>query len=184
MTPPVRQIIITQEQLRQRVRELAQEIRQQYKGEELVLVSILKGAFVFLSDLMREIQLDVEVGFLYLSSYRGETQSQGEVEEYLLPFPRLAGRHVLIVEDILDSGASIAYAYQRCQQLNPLSLRVCVLLNKQGVFRDEPPLIDYKGFDIPNVFVVGYGLDYREKYRHLPYIAEPITEQGNGDEKE
>ncbi|MEW6237602.1 MAG: hypoxanthine phosphoribosyltransferase [Candidatus Omnitrophota bacterium] len=173
MTPPIKEILISRAELQQRVAALAEEIDRAYAGEELVLISVLKGSIVFLSDLMKELHLDVEIGFLYLSSYRGKTSPQGGVQEYLLPFPEIAGRHALLVEDILDTGASLAYAWDRCLAKHPRSLKTCVLLVKEGAEKEGVPKADFRGFDIPNVFVVGYGLDYKEKYRQLPCIAVP-----------
>lgn len=173
MTPPIKEILIDRSELQRRIAALAEEIDRVYAGEELVLISILKGSVVFLSDLMKELHLDVEIGFLYLSSYRGETAFHSGVQEYLLPFPEIAGRHTLLVEDILDTGASLAYAWDRCLAKNPRSLKTCVLLVKEGAEKEGVPKADFRGFDIPNVFIVGYGLDYKEKYRQLPYIAVP-----------
>ncbi len=169
----IQRILIKEKDLFERIEQLADEINRQYKNEELVLVSVLKGSVLFLSDLMKKLNLDVEIGFLYLSSYKGETSPQVEVQEYLLPFPEIKDRHVLLVEDILDSGASLAYAWERCKEKKPRSLKTCVLVIKDGIPRTGIPPVDFKGFDIPNVFVVGYGLDYKEKYRQLPYIAIP-----------
>jgi len=174
MIPSIKEILISREEIEARVKRLAEEINRAYAGEELVLVSILKGAVVFLVDLMKQLDLDVEVGFLYLSSYRGKTSRQTPVQEYLLPFPEIRDRHVLIVEDILDTGSSLRYAYHRCKERGPKSLKTCVLLVKEGSEEGSGPNVDFRGFDIPRVFVVGYGLDYEEKYRQLPYIAVPM----------
>ncbi|MBN2329867.1 MAG: hypoxanthine phosphoribosyltransferase [Candidatus Omnitrophica bacterium] len=171
MKPPLQKILISREQLQSRIKQLAQEINQDYQGQELVLVSVLKGSVIFLADLMQELDLDVEMGFLYLSSYRGETSPQGEVKRYLIPFPDIEDRHVMLVEDIFDTGASLSYAWELCKKKNPRSLKTCVLLVKQDIARTALPPLDYQGFTIPNEFVVGFGLDYKEKYRQLPYIA-------------
>ncbi|MBI1388798.1 MAG: hypoxanthine phosphoribosyltransferase [bacterium] len=173
MTPPVREILIDRKRIDARIAELAEEIRSVYGGQPVVLVSILKGGFIFLADLCRALGMDVEIGFLALSSYQGETERQSKIQESNLALPDLTGRHVLIVEDILDRGPSLAHAIRRCQSENPQSLRTCVLLVKEGVERIEYPPVDFTGFTIPNVFVVGYGLDYRERYRQLPFIAVP-----------
>lgn len=174
MKPPIQKILISRERLEDRIHHIAREINQAYQGEELVLISILKGAVVFMTDLMKELDLDVEIGFLYLSSYQGETSPQSEIRDYLIPFPNIENRHVLLIEDIFDTGASLKYAWNLCKKKNPRSLKTCVLLVKEGIEREDTPAIDYRGFDIPNEFVVGYGLDYQEKYRHLPFIAAPV----------
>jgi len=171
MNDPSLTLLISAEEIRKKVRELAQSIRNAYRGEELVLVSVLKGSVVFLVDLMRELDLDIEIGFLYLSSYLGETTPQTRVQHYILPFPKIEGRHVLIVEDILDTGASLLYAWQHCAEMKPQSLKTCVLVVKEGGAVGIFPRVDFQGFVIPRVFVVGYGLDFHEKYRHLPYVA-------------
>ncbi len=164
-------ILIQREDLTQRIHQLAREINQSYTHEEVILVTVLKGGVVFLVDLMKELQMDLELAFLYLSSYAGEKKPISKVREYSLPFPSLKDRHVLLIEDILDTGASFSYAWKRCQEQVPRSLKSCVLLVKDRDREVEVPPIDYCGFHIPNVFVVGYGLDYQEKYRNLPYIA-------------
>lgn len=179
MMPPIQKILIPRERLEARIFDLAMEIGQTYREEELVLVSILKGSVVFLAALMKELDVDVEIGFLYLSSYQGETSPQSEIRHYIIPFPDIENRHVLLIEDIFDTGASLAYAWELCKKKNPRSLKTCVLLVKEGVDRIElsrsgMPPIDYCGFTIPNEFAVGFGLDYKEKYRHLPYIAVPV----------
>ncbi|MFB3788181.1 MAG: hypoxanthine phosphoribosyltransferase [bacterium] len=173
MIPPVQEVLISREAIAAKVRGLARAISAAYRGRELVLISILKGSIVFLADLMKELDLDVEIGFFCLSSYRGETSPQTTIQHYGIPFPDIAGRDVLLVEDIFDTGASLAYAYNECQKRGPRSLKTCVLVVKQSKERPELPPIDYRGFDIPDVFIVGYGMDYREKYRQLPYIAIP-----------
>ncbi len=173
MILPIKKILISREELEQRITGLADEINQAYLGEELVLISVLKGSVMFLTGLMKELDLDVEIGFLYLSSYQGETAPQTEVNHYHLPFPDIKNRNVLLVEDILDSGASLSCAFDICKQQEPASLKTCVLLVKKDCEKTKTPPVDFKGFDIPNEFVVGYGLDHREKYRQLPYIAVP-----------
>lgn len=164
-------VCIDEQTLQARIVELAQEIRTTYGDEPLVLISVLKGAFVFMADLMRMLDMDVQAGFLCLSSYRGEMNRQDRIRDFELPLPELGGRHVLIVEDIFDSGASLEYTIQKMEARSPASLRVCVLLEKEGVERVANPPVDFVGFHIPNEFVVGYGLDYKERYRQLPFIA-------------
>ncbi len=173
MNLAIETVLIPQDEIEQKIKELAADISRIYQNEEIILLSVLKGSIVFLVDLMKQLTLDVEIGFLYLSSYRGETEAQGAVKEYELPFPAIENRNVILVEDIFDTGASLNYAKKRCMELHPKSLRTCVLLKKEEVQMQEPCTIDFLGFTIPDKFVVGYGLDYREKYRHLPYIAVP-----------
>ncbi|MBD3265591.1 hypoxanthine phosphoribosyltransferase [bacterium] len=172
MTLPIEKILISKDQIHQKVRDLAKNISRDYKSEPVVLISVLKGSIVFLVDLMREMALDVEIGFMYLSSYQGETSPQTEIRHISLPCPELGDRHVILVEDILDTGASLDYAYRWCAEHKPKSLKTCVFLIKDEIERPNIP-IHYHGFHIPNEFVVGYGLDYQERYRHLPYIAVP-----------
>ncbi len=173
MTLPIEKILITRETIERKIREMGTEITRHYRGEELVLISVLKGSVPLLTDLMKELDLDVEIGFLFLSSYKGERSPQAEIQHVSLPLPPMAGRNVLLVDDILDSGASLAYGYSYCQSQNPRSLKTCVLLVKEGSVKEGVREPDFRGFDIPNVFVVGYGLDYQEKYRQLPYVAIP-----------
>ena len=171
--PPIQSVVISREDIQKRILELAARINQEYKGEEVILISILKGSVVFLVDLMKELNLDVEIAFLFLSSYQGETAPQTKVQQYTLPLPSLEGKHVLLMEDILDTGASLRHAWEVCSQENPCSLKTCVLLVKEGSEEMDSPPIDFFGFRIPRVFVVGYGLDYQERYRQLPFIAIP-----------
>ncbi len=173
MNPPIQKILITREQLEKRIHQLADTINRDYRGKELILMAILKGAVVFLADLMKELDLDVKIGFLYLSSYRGDISPQETITTFPLPFPEIIDRNVLVIEDILDTGASLRYALNLCREKNPRTLKTCVLLIKEGIERVDTPPIDYFGFHVPNEFVVGYGLDFQERYRHLPYIAIP-----------
>ena len=173
MIPPIQRILIPREAIEAKVRDLAHAISAAYQGRDLVLIAILKGSIVFLVDLMKELDLDVEIGFFYLSSYLGQTSPQTLVRHYDIPFPVITGRDVLLVEDIFDTGASLTYAFRECQKHHPRSLKTCVFVVKQSKERAELPPIDFRGFDIPDVFIVGYGMDYQEKYRQLPYIAIP-----------
>lgn len=170
---PIQEILIPQDRLQKRVSEIARQISEEYAGKSVLFIACLKGAVFFLSDLMKEMTIDVEVAFLYLSSYKGYTSPQGGVRQYMLPLPNLRDRHVILIEDILDTGNSLIYAWDYCRHFQPRSLQNCILLVKEGSEREEIPPVHYRGFDIPNVFVVGYGLDYQEKYRQLPYIAIP-----------
>jgi hypoxanthine phosphoribosyltransferase len=156
---PMREILIPADRLSARVLELGHQITETYRGTTPLLVSILKGGVVFLTDLMRSISIPHHIDFLQLSSYDGGTKSTGTV--------RLL---VLIVEDIVDTGLTLQYLRKQLEIRQPRSLRVCALLNKVEA-RQVDVHIDFVGFDIPNQFVVGYGLDYEEKYRNLPYIG-------------
>jgi hypoxanthine phosphoribosyltransferase len=163
------QILLSEDQIRQRVAELALDIRQDCP-EGLHLVAVLKGAFMFASDLARQIPGDVSLDFIAVSSYASGTTSSGEVRLLKdLDMP-LAGRHVVIVEDIVDSGATLAYLRQVLRARNPETLRTACLLDKPSRRLIDVHL-DYVGFTIPDYFVVGYGLDHAERYRNLPYVA-------------
>jgi hypoxanthine phosphoribosyltransferase len=170
LPPDLSRILISPEQIQTRVRELAVQISQDYSGvERLYLVGILKGAFIFLADLVRQLTVHHVVDFMALSSY-GKTTTSGAVRILMDLREPIEGQHVLIVEDIIDSGHTLHYLNQVLQGRNPASLRNCVLVRKQRPSLDLP--IDYLGFDIPDVWVVGYGLDYADLYRTLPYVAE------------
>ncbi len=169
----LRQVVLSQEQIRQRVSELAREILSLYGDTRLILISILKGSVIFMSDLVRQLPPSTEFYFLQLSSYRDATVPQGKPDFYALPVPDLCGQHVLLVEDILDTGQSLEYARRHFLEMEPASLRICVLLAKEGYESSPMPKPDFLGFVIPREFVVGYGLDYQERYRGLPEIGIP-----------
>lgn len=165
---PSKKPMLTRSAIARRVSELAEAISKHFTGREIVVVPVLKGGLVFASDLMRQLDLPVTVDFIRARSYGGE-RSRGTVEFLVLPTDSLADRHVLIVEDILDSGRTTAAVLDRLQAEKPASLRLCVLLEKQVQRRfDVRP--DYVGFEIDDRFVVGYGLDYNERFRELPSI--------------
>jgi len=158
--------------LAQRVQQLGKQITTDYAGRELLAVGVLKGAAFFYTDLVRQIGVPVTVDFIRAKSYEGRTTTSGEVRVVSDPdfAEEIAGRHVLIVEDIVDSGVTMQYLRKLLLAERPASLATCTLLDKPSRRRIEVPL-DYVGFSIPNVFVVGYGLDHAEHYRNLPYIA-------------
>ena len=158
------------EDIQRRVAELGREISVDYDHTTPVLVSVLKGAVVFLADLMRHISIPNEIDFMSVSSYQGGTQSTGVVKILMDLKTNITDRDVLIVEDIIDTGLTLTYLEKILRARKPRSLRVCTLLNKADA-RTEDLEIDYVGFDIPNEFVIGYGLDYDEKYRNLPFIG-------------
>jgi len=163
-------VLITEADLARRTRELADELRAQYVGQDLVLVGVLKGAIMFMTDLARALRLPLEMDFMAVSSYGNATQSSGVVRITKDLDGSIEGRNVLVVEDIVDSGMTLRYLLENLRSRNPASLRVCTLLNKQ-VPRKADVEVDLVGFDIPDRFVVGYGLDYAENYRNLPYVG-------------
>jgi len=163
--------IVTQEEMRARIRELGKQITVDYEGRPPLLVGVLKGAFVFMSDLSRAIDLPVEFDFMAVLSYGSATRSSGVVRILKDLDLDLTDRHVLIVEDIVDSGLTLAYLRKNLAARAPASLEVCALLVKEGLQRVDLDL-KYVGFTIPPAFVVGYGLDVGERYRNLPYVAE------------
>ena len=165
----VEKILIPQERLQQRISELGREISQAYERKDLAVVAILKGSFVFAADLLRAIQGMVTIDFMAISSYGGETGSgvvriTKDVEE------SIAGRHVLLVEDIIDTGLTANYLVRVLKQHSPATLEICALLDKSVRRLIDLP-ITYRGFEVPDVFVVGYGMDYQQRYRNLPHIA-------------
>ncbi|MCS7177693.1 MAG: hypoxanthine phosphoribosyltransferase [Anaerolineae bacterium] len=167
----VAKVLIPEDVLRARVRDLAGQINQTYTQEDFpLLVCILKGAFVFLADLIRHLNFRHEVDFMVISSYGSGTVSSGVVRILLDLERSIEGRHVLIVEDIIDTGRTMSYIIRNLQTRHPASLRVCTLLSKPSRREIEIPL-DFVGFEIPDEFVVGYGLDFAEAYRNLPFIG-------------
>ena len=162
--------MITQEEMRKRIQELVLRIAQDYQEKELVLVGVLKGAFVFFADLARAIPLPLHVDFLVVSSYGDKKKSSGMVKVISDVSHTIKGKDVLVVEDIVDSGLTLTFLKKKFMARKPNSLRFCTLLDKPQRRKAEV-VIDYVGFTIPNKYVVGYGLDYENKYRNLPYIA-------------
>ncbi len=164
-------ILITREQLQARIAELGAAISRDYAGKDLLLLCILKGGVLFLSDLVRAIHIPHAIDFMAISSYGGtRTESSGVVRIIMDLNANIANRDVLIVEDIIDTGRTLTYITELLKTRNPTSVKICTLLNKPSRREVTVPL-DYIGFDIPNEFVVGYGLDFNEVYRNLPYIG-------------
>ncbi len=169
--PDLAEILIDEQTLKARIAEMAASIRTDYGPDSVpILIAVLKGAFIFLADLTRELGFLHEVDFMAVSSYGEGTQSSGVVRIIMDLERNIAGRHVLIVEDIIDTGSTLTYLKHILGDRNPASLRICTLLNKPAR-RTSDVHVDYIGFDIPDRFVVGYGLDFAEKYRDLSYIG-------------
>lgn len=174
------QVLLTREQIQQRVREMATEILRDYPGEpEIHLVCVLKGGFVFLSDLVRALDARVTLDFIAVSSYGQDTKSSGEVRLLKDVDHALEGRHVIIVEDIVDTGLTLQYLQDILRARSPLTLRTACLLSKP-TRRKVDVRVEYIGFTIEDRFVVGYGLDFGERYRELPFIA--VLENGEGND--
>lgn len=165
-----KEILISKPEIDDRVQRLADEISRDYEGKELVLIGILKGAFVFMADLIRCLRIPCEVDFVRLASYGTGTVSTGNIMITKDIETQIRGRDVLIVEDIVDTGLTLAFLIDKLKEREPESLRVCVLLDKKER-RKVPFEAEYVGFDIPDRFVVGYGLDFNEMYRFLPDIC-------------
>jgi len=164
-------ILLDHDRIQQRIRQLAQQISRDYADiDELLLIGVLKGSLMFIVDLARSLQQHIKLDFIAISSYGQATETSGVVRILKDLDTDIGNQHVLIVEDIVDSGLTLAYLRESLQRRNPASLRVCTLLNKHSR-RKTDVQIDYSGFDIPNEFVVGYGLDYAERYRNLPYVG-------------
>lgn len=163
-------ILFSEEQLAQRVHEIAAQIDKDYEGKEPLLVSVLRGSFVFMADLVRQITVPCTVDFMAVSSYGSGTTSSGQVKIVKDLSETIEGKDVLVVEDILDSGNTLSYLLKLLEARRPASIRLCTLLDKPER-RTKPVAVQYSGFTIPDEFVVGYGLDYNERYRNLPYIG-------------
>ena len=161
---------VTQEEMRARIRELGKQIAADYAYKDLILVGILKGAYAFYADLARAIRIPLRVDFIVVTSYGPKAKTSGKVKMVTDLTEDIAGKHVLLVEDIVDSGLTARYLINKLAQRRPKSIKVCTLLSKPERRKVEVT-IDYVGFNIPDKYVVGYGLDYRQKYRNLPYLA-------------
>jgi hypoxanthine phosphoribosyltransferase len=175
LSPPtmhddVEDILLTEEQIRQRVAELGQQLAADYVGRFPVLVSVLKGSIIFLADLVRSMPVPLSVDLMELSSYGASTESSGQVRILKDLSGPISGRDIVVVEDIIDTGLTLNYLLHYLRDRNPSSITVCCLLDKPARRLAEIQ-IDYRGFTIPDRFVIGYGLDYDERYRNLPYIG-------------
>ncbi len=163
-------ILLTEEQLGQKVKELAEQITQDYQGRNPLVICVLKGAFIFMSDLVKHMNMPIEIDFMAISSYGASTKSSGVVKIIKDLDVSVEGRDIIIVEDIIDSGLTLTYLIDVLERRNALSVVVVALLDKPDR-RTEGLEVDYRGFFIPDEFVVGYGLDYAERYRNLPFIG-------------
>ena len=171
MEKDIQYIMLTEQQIKDRVRELGEELSREYAGKDPVVIGVLKGVVVFYADMIRELKVPCQMDFMWISSYAG-TSSTGNMEVKRDVTVDIKDRHVLILEDIFDTGNSLDYTYRHLMFKQPASLKICTLLDKPD--RRKPGITlkaDYTGFTIPNEFVVGYGLDYNEHYRNLPYIG-------------
>jgi hypoxanthine phosphoribosyltransferase len=166
----VGEILVDPEVLSARVAELGAEISADYEGRDLLLIGVLKGAVFFMADLMRKLTIPCEVDFMAISSYGASTDSSGVVRILKDLDINIEGRHVLVVEDIIDSGLTLSYLMRNLESREPATLEVCALLTKPDRREIDVP-VRYVGFEIPNRFVIGYGLDFAERYRNLPYVA-------------
>jgi hypoxanthine phosphoribosyltransferase len=166
----VGEILVDEDALRRRVAELGEEISADYSGRDLLLICVLKGAVFFLADLMRHLRVPCEIDFMAISSYGAQTDSSGVVRILKDLDINIEGRNVLVVEDIIDSGLTLSYLIRNLESRRPETLEVCALLTKPARREIDVP-VRYVGFEIPNRFVIGYGLDFAERYRNLPYVG-------------
>lgn len=170
MKKDIYRVLVSEEELKNKVKEMGAQISKDYEGKQLLLVSILKGSVVFMADLMRAITIHAKIDFMAVSSYGSGVKTSGVVKILKDLDQDLSGYDVLIVEDILDSGMTLSYLVELLKTRNPASVAICSLLDKPERHKVEIEL-KYKGFTIPDEFVVGYGLDYAEKYRNLPFVG-------------
>jgi hypoxanthine phosphoribosyltransferase len=166
----VGEVLIEEDRLQARIRELGRELSSDYAGRELLLVGVLKGAVFFMADLMRSVTVPCEIDFMAISSYGASTDSSGVVRILKDLDINIEGRHVLVVEDIIDSGLTLSYLLRNLESREPATLEICALLTKPDRREIDVP-VRYVGFEIPNKFVIGYGLDFAERYRNLPYVG-------------
>lgn len=171
MENDIQEVLLSEEQIQTRIAELGEELSREYAGKDPIIVGVLKGVVVFYSDMVRKIKVPCQMDFMWISSYQG-TNSTGQMVVKRDVSADVKGRHVLILEDIFDTGNSLDFTYRHLLAKEPASLKICTLLDKPD--RRKPGITlkaDYTGFTVPNAFVVGYGLDYNEHYRNLPYVG-------------
>jgi hypoxanthine phosphoribosyltransferase len=166
----IESVLFSEEQIRDRIRELGDQIARDYAGKDVVLIGVLKGVALFFGDMMRAIDLPLEIDFMAVSSYGASTRSSGVVRILKDLDETITGRHVLIVEDIIDTGLTLSYLVRTLMERRPASLEICTMLDKPARRLVEVP-VKYVGFTIPDQFVVGYGLDYDQKFRNLPFVG-------------
>ncbi|MBE6975309.1 MAG: hypoxanthine phosphoribosyltransferase [Ruminococcaceae bacterium] len=171
MEQMIQEVLLTEEQIRSRIEELGRILTEEYRDKDPIVVGVLKGVVVFYADMIRQINTHCQMDFMWVSSYAG-TESTGHMVVKRDVSENIKGRHVLILEDIYDTGSSLNFVYHHLMEKEPASVKICTLLDKPS--RRKPGITlkaDYVGFEIPNVFVVGYGLDFNEHYRNLPYVG-------------
>ncbi|MDR7866770.1 MAG: hypoxanthine phosphoribosyltransferase [Sporomusaceae bacterium] len=166
----IKEVLVSTEALAARIKELGEAISADYAGKDILMVGVLRGAVIFMADLARAISRPVTIDFMAVSSYGASTSSSGVVKIVKDLDEDVAGRHLLIVEDIIDSGLTLKYLFENLKSRKPASVKICTLLSKPSRRKVDVP-VDYNGFTIPDDFVVGYGLDFAEKYRNLPYVG-------------
>lgn len=162
--------LYSEEVLNTRIEELGKIITEDYKGKKVIVVGVMKGANMFVADLIRKLELDIVLDFIVVSSYGASTESTGIIRLLKDLDENISGEHVLVVEDIIDSGLTLEYIVKNFETRNPASVKICTLLNKVER-RKVDTVVDYIGFQVPDEFIVGYGIDYAERYRNLPYIG-------------
>lgn len=166
----VGRILISEEEILRRAREIGQQITKDYKGEEIVVLGTLKGSLLWMSDVVKNINLDVKLDFIQASSYGSSTISSGVVKVGYEPSENMYNRNVIIMEDIVDTGNTLSYIVKKLEERNPKSLKICTMLDKPSR-RVSDIKADYIGFEVENLFIVGYGLDYDQRFRNLPYVS-------------
>lgn len=172
MHPDCLEIVYTQEQLTKRVAELGEQLTADYRGKDLLVIGLLKGSLIFMSDLIRAMDVDMTIDFMVVSSYGDSTTTSGNIKINLDIKRDLKGKHVLLVEDILDTGTTLSFIRDLIRLRHPESVKICTLLDKDKVVARKVDIqADYVGFPVDDRFIIGYGLDYAQKYRNLPYIA-------------
>lgn len=170
MINDIKKVLISQEELASRIKAMGDEISADYAGKEILMIGVLRGAVIFMADLARAIKVPVALDFMAVSSYGSSTTSSGIVRIIKDLDEEIQGKHILIVEDIIDSGLTLKYLLENIKSRKPASVKICTLLNKPERRKADVD-INYNGFIVPDEFVVGYGLDYAEKYRNLPFIG-------------
>ena len=171
MEKDIQEILISEQQIKERIAQLGEELTKEYAGKNPVVIGVLKGVAIFYADMIRQIKVPCQMDFMCISSYKG-SKSSGNTNVRLDLAADIKDRHVLILEDIYDTGVSLSYLVSYLQTKQPASVKICTLLDKpEGRKPDITLKADYVGFEIPNAFVVGYGLDFNEKYRNLPYVG-------------